>query len=227
MGEPYNKSYYPQFFLDQGFVPVNSWTSVFSVGSDRRRIIEKLKKRYDRAIDRGYTFRHIELSHWEEEIALVYDLITDSFSAFMGFHPLKKEVFIRHFSYLRNVIDPDLVYIALDPEDAPVGFGIVLPDLSPALRAMNGEDSLFAKIGFLLKRKKRDHHIGIYIGAKKEAVSRFPGIGGALGYLEVLDAERAGKPFIMALMSKQAYTQALAFHDESAVHTYELYEKSL
>jgi hypothetical protein len=157
----------------------------------------------------------------------VYGLISDSFSGFTGFHPVTKEAFVRHFAYLRNVIDPALVYIAHDPEGEAVGFGIVLPDLGPALRAMKGRDNLPAKIGFLLNRGRRDRHIGIYIGARKEAARRFPGIGGALGYLEVLDAEKRNKPFVMALMSRQAYTQALAFHDESKVHEYELYEKIL
>lgn len=227
IGEPYNKSYYPELIKVAGFKVLHKWRSVFSEGKDLEKTVIKTKIRYDRALKAGYTFRSIRLRNLIEELKILYRLIIDSFSRFPGFHIIDEDTFIWLNKGMEKVADPELIKFAVTPDGREIGFVIVFPDYSDAFRAMNGKNNLWAKFKFQFNKSSVKKLVGLYIGVLYEEVRKFPGIGGALGYLSVKKAWKNRIPIVIALMSENSFTSSRAYNEESIVHKYELYDKKI
>jgi len=226
-GEPYNRPSYPGLFEAAGFEVLKRWQSTFSEGEELRGMVEKTRPRFERALGEGYRFRPLELSRFEDEMATLHRLISDSFAGFLGFHPIEVSTFLELFGGLRALCVPDLIQFALDPDGAIVGYVCSLPDHPRALRALGGETHPLARLRFLLSRGRPAQHVTIYLGLVEAEQRRRSGLGGALAHLTTRSAHEAGVPLVSALMAEDSLARSYSHQRTNRVHTYALYSRSL
>ena len=82
--------------------------------------------------------RNVDKSHFDEEAAIILNLLNDAWSDNWGFVPLTEAEIAYAGKKLKPIIYEDLVRIAeLDGE--PVAFMMTIPDINELIRDLNGE----------------------------------------------------------------------------------------
>lgn len=148
--EPYNPRYYPEHWVRFGFQACCGYSSAIV---DSLSFAQGVKRHYTRAMAEGYRSRPFDPSRFDAELRLMYDLSTAIFAGSWMWRPVDFEEFRSLYAGMRGIMDPELSHFLFQGE-APVGFIFGLPDFAPAIRAMNGSQSLWAKARFLMKRKE-------------------------------------------------------------------------
>ena len=95
-------------------------------------VVEKLQKRSK------IKLRTLRLSDFENEIKRANDIYNQAWAPNWGFVPMDKDEFTYVTKNLKDIIDPDLVFIA-EFEDRPVAFSLALPDINQALIHLKGK----------------------------------------------------------------------------------------
>ncbi len=226
-GEPYNLPYYPSLFEGAGFEVLKRWSSTFSSGEDLGGMVEKTRPRFDRACEEGYRFRPLDLARFEDDMALLHGLISESFAGFLGFHPIEPETFLALFGGLKPVCIPDLIQFAIGKDGEVVGYACTLPDYPNGVRAMGGETNLWAKLKFLANRGRPTSHITLYLGITADEMKRRSGAGGALAHLTTKRAHEDGVPLVSALMAEDSYARSYSHQRFARVHEYALYRRAI
>jgi hypothetical protein len=131
----YNPSYYEALITSYGFGKAKDlyawWIDVSKGLEDPKiarfhRISEKVKKRL------GVTIRGADMSKFEEEVALIFDLYNGSWEKNWGFVPVSREEFATIAKDLKQIIVPSLVLIVED-KGKPVGFSVTLPNVNEVM----------------------------------------------------------------------------------------------
>jgi hypothetical protein len=148
--EPYNPRHYPAQWERFGF---RSCYSYRSARVDSARFAAAVAPHHARALATGYTSRPFDPAHFDTELRLMYDLSEAIFQGSWMWRPVSFDEFRALYAGMRGILDPDLCHFLYQAE-IPVGFIFGLPDLAPAIRAMNGSQSLVAKLRFLAKRRQ-------------------------------------------------------------------------
>lgn len=225
-GEPYNAAYYPRLFEAMGFQPFKAWQSTYAMGEGIKAMADKTKPRYEKALELGYRFRTLDIKRFDDELKLLYRLVSLSFAGFTGFHPIGESDFLDLFGGIKAIADPRLVYFAHDPHGQVVGYSCVLPDLAPAVRQMRGQTHLWAKLRFFAARRPQAH-IALYLGITPEEQAKRTGTGGALAHLTTSTAYASGLPLISALMAEGSFAASYSKDTTGRTHRYALYQRSL
>jgi GNAT superfamily N-acetyltransferase len=92
-------------------------------------------------------------AEFENELRRIYDLSVIAFRNNPYYVALEWEEFFELYRPSRPVLQPRLVWFALDRDQRPVGFLFCLIDYARAARAMAGSQSLWAKLKFLWYRR--------------------------------------------------------------------------
>ena len=229
-GEPYNKPYYPDFFQRYGFTVKDEWDSLIVTGQDRiKNMIVRGEKRYRMLLDRGYRFEPINMDNWSQEMKKLHQVMTASFAGFLGCTPLSVEELRRMMASSRYAIDPDLFLFIYNENNDLAGFAAAFLELGDAVRAMNGDSGLLAKLRFLQKRRKADK-MNFYIGgATPEELARRSGIGRA-GFYAIINGviEKGYETLMLTLRLKGNSAHGLAAKSETEPQReYALYELQL
>lgn len=118
--EPFYQDYYAGLFAAAGFEPIAHYLSNRDDGKDlHRERIRELEKRF---IEKGMTFRNIDLEAYEAELEKLYAFCMEAFRNNFLFTPLPKEDFIAKYLKLKSYIDPQYVIIAEDEKRNMAGF---------------------------------------------------------------------------------------------------------
>ncbi len=131
----YNPRYYMDYLEDNGYQKARDlWAYKLAT----QKFIENISDRLDRITNkiltrRNITVRNIEMHNFESEVELVKDLYNSAWSKNWGFVPMDDAEFDHLAEQLRQIIDPDLVFVATK-EGRPVGFSLSLLDLNQPLR---------------------------------------------------------------------------------------------
>jgi len=204
-GEPYNKTYYPDFFEKYGFIAKYFWDSIEATG---RKIIQKLtafgQQQYKYLLNEGYNFKQLNIRRLKEELKSFHSALTRSFEGFTGFTPLSLKEFMRMFEKTRCAFDSELFTLIYDPKNEMVGFALALLELSDAIRSMNGKNNLLSIIKFIHFRQ-RVNRINFYlIGITPEEKKKISGLGKAIAYFMVHQILNKGyEAIIFSLMAKE------------------------
>jgi hypothetical protein len=226
-GEPRNKPWHPVQFEAAGFSPVKSWASAFLDARGEAALLSSLARHRDRALAAGYSLRHPDPKRIDAEFRSIHAMIMESYSGFLGFLPIDGKTFSSLFRGLGSIWDPDLVHIAVAPDGKDAGFNIVLADPGRGVRAMRGSSSPLAVLRFLMNRDPRADHVDLYLGALPSAVRRGSGAGALLGAAACEAAMKAGRGFVMALVSDSSTVNSRIPEGAAETHRYALYERSL
>ncbi len=157
----YNPPYYQALIEQEGFtkamdllaynIEVNA-----KVGLDQ--FPPKLKRIMDKTMQRdGIVIRKIDVHHLQEEVAHVIPVYNQSWAANWGFVPMTQAEFDHLAHGLKDVLDPDLLYV-VEAKGEPIGMALSLPDLCDPLRRAYpkpGTPELLTLVKFMYNYKVR------------------------------------------------------------------------
>ncbi|MGD9646820.1 MAG: hypothetical protein AB7U73_13985 [Pirellulales bacterium] len=87
----------------------------------------------------------------DRDMALVKEIYYESWSKNWGFVPLSDEEFDESARQMARIMDPDLV-LFMYHHDEPAGICVILPDMNPLLRRLNGHIGLTGVFKYLYYR---------------------------------------------------------------------------
>ncbi|MEZ5360530.1 MAG: N-acetyltransferase [Candidatus Zixiibacteriota bacterium] len=132
----YNKPYYNDFAEQFGLRKAKDLVAFkIEVGSNfdprMRKLAERLQER------EGINVRSLNMRDFDGEIDRIIDVYNQAWAKNWGFVPMSREEF-RHMAHdMKQILDPDLVFIA-EVQGKPVGFSLTLPNINQALIKTNG-----------------------------------------------------------------------------------------
>ena len=154
IANPHNSAYYPPMYEAIGLRGVMDW---YAYWIDKQPMPERIKRVSDRFMDRHpeVTLRKLDMSRFDEEVELFFEVYTDAWESNWGHIPLSAEEFCFAASNMKQIINPDLCWFAfVDGEVA--GAAVTLPDANQVAKKMNGRIFPFGWWHFLTGRKKID-----------------------------------------------------------------------
>ncbi len=226
--EPYNKPYYNDFFIKYGFTKFKTWASYFVDKTEQiETILKRVKPKYDRAINMGYSFRKIDYSNFNNELSILHNLISDSFQHAPGYNAIDKSDFMEMFRPLKNILKEEYTKFAIDPEGKEIGYMLLFPDILKAIAAMNGKSNLLSKLKFLWHRNSFSSVIALYLGIIQSGDKKHLGLGGAQAYLMAKHALEYNNKIICGLVADNSFVNAYIRTDYSYTNEYALYSLSI
>lgn len=183
-GEPANKAYYSEFWEESGFKLSKEYYSYFFDIPDESFDSEKAKNRLKYFKDKGYVFIHPDLQNLEKYLREIYPVLTEGYKNFAGFKMISEEDFIKLYSPLSMILDPDMVFLAYK-ENELKGFLICLPDYGNLLYKTKTPAVLLNIMNIKANAKR---YVLLYMGIDAKCL----GLGSALSQL-VVDMLKAKK----------------------------------
>ncbi|WP_204105800.1 MULTISPECIES: GNAT family N-acetyltransferase [Spirulina sp. CCY15215] len=205
--EPNTPNSLYQVFLEQEFFPIAHYYSALCNDlkiRDRRLI--PVKKRLG---DRGITIRPLNRENVETELEKIYQIAIAAFRQNFLYQPISKTEFISLYRPILPYIQPELIVIAEEDQNKPIGFLFALPD---ALEAQRGSaiETVILKTVAILPQKN-------YAGLGSILVEKCHAIASQLGYKRV----------IHALMNKANPSYNISRYYTKPIRQYALFGKQL
>lgn len=157
----HNPPYYPQYAEKYGFHKsgYGDWVAyrfdLSTIGFDMNNSPDALRKIAARAIQRhgNVSVRTPKMKDWDAEVPRLHAVYNKSLAVLPEFSPIELADFESQAEGLRQIIDPDLVFIA-EVGGRTVGFALGLPNITEALKHANGLQSPLDYVRFLLARHR-------------------------------------------------------------------------
>jgi hypothetical protein len=165
-GEPQQKAYYLKFFEMVGMKQAKTWdTFRIRFWRSKRQYgeIREAKKPEHRLHIRG-----VDMSRFDEEMAIIHRLFIDTFKEMPEFEPIPFESFKQIYAGFRHIISPFFAFI-IEHEQKPVAFCVNFMDphsiITQYHRLNRWLPSLMAKLWLLLRIKMNFSRLLImYVG---------------------------------------------------------------
>lgn len=217
-GEPYNKDYYYDLFLANGYTVKEHYTSNLyrAIGEDY--VNEKFETRYRQFLEQGYRIESPKPEDYEKILEDVYRLITELYSDFPVFKDLSWEAFHSMFMSYKSIMNMSMTKIAYY-NDTVVGFYISLPDYGNKVYHLNPLNILRV----MRTKKNPKRYVMLYMGVD----AQHRGLGKAIVYSIMKELEQNRLPSIGALARDGKVTQTYAAEDIRSVYEYVLLEHPL
>lgn len=162
----YNPPYYPNLVESAGFKKEKDLLA-FRVerGWQPPEWVEQMA-RHIKEKDHVYV-RPLNLKKFQEELLLVKEIYHEAWFDNWGFVPMTDAEFAEMGKNLFRIVDPALVFF-LYYEEEPVGVGVIVPDINPVLRHLNGRIGLLGWLKILLYRRQITGFRGLIFGIRKK-----------------------------------------------------------
>lgn len=163
---PYNYPYYVDLIEAAGlrkekellsFIVDSTWQPADWI----RRLIQRLKRDGDAYVRPG------ERKRMREELALLKKIYDDCWAGNWGFVPMTDDEFDLMCGELERIADDELIFFVY-LKDEPVGAAVIVPDINPLLKRLNGKIGLLGLFKFLLYRKEIHGTRGLLFGIREE-----------------------------------------------------------
>lgn len=125
--EPVNPPAYPQQFEAAGFAPVAHYVS--RIVDDLEALTDRTREAEDRMTAAGYRIEPMNAGRFGGTLDAIYDLSLRAFAENPYYSPIRRPAFQTMYDPVRSFLDPELVLLARDAEDALLGFVFGFPDL--------------------------------------------------------------------------------------------------
>lgn len=150
----YNKKYYNDQFVNYGF---SLYHDVFAYKANKDDLLAKIDKlsRLLPQVQKRYSYKTsvLDTKNMEKELEDVYKILDLALPlSWEDFIPVKKSDVYSIFEQMKSLIVKDLIVIARNYQDEPIGFALTLPDYNEILKDFKGKLNLLNKIKFLLKK---------------------------------------------------------------------------
>lgn len=157
----HNPPYYPRYAEQYGFrkSEMGDWVAyrydLSTIHFDVNNAPVVIHKIAARARERhgGIAVRIPKMKDWEAEISRLHAVYNKSLAVLPEFSPIELAEFRSQAEGLREIIDPELVFIA-EVDGKAVGFALGLPNITEALKFANGLQSPLDYVRFALARRR-------------------------------------------------------------------------
>ncbi len=227
LGEPYNKSYYPEYIERFGFRIRQQWDTVELHGKELLfDLIKKGLVARDTLLEKGYRFEPFKLSRFSSEINKLYTIIQNSFSGFLGFTPIDLSEFARLFIPVRSIIDSRFFLFIYDEQDNLAGFAGAFPEISDWIRMVKEKNRYLSKFKFLIRRPPPSKILFFFGGISQQEAAKRSGLGKAAFAHTIEQILKAGfDQIIIALMAADSRARGLVKGNWATGHRqYALYQ---
>lgn len=219
----WNPEYYPRLYEGAGFVKA---MDLFAWELTAERVSERLM-RAGAAVEKRTraVFRSVDLKRFDREVRIFREVYNQAWSQNWGFVPWTEAEFDHVAKGLKQVVDPDLVFVA-EVDGRAVGFILALPDLNLALRHIHGRLFPFGLPVLLWHARKIRRCRVVILGVLKEY--RHRGIDTALYYRFVQSALRKGytsAEMSWILENNEPMNRQLEMMGARRYKTYRLYQR--
>ncbi|MBD3380626.1 MAG: N-acetyltransferase [candidate division Zixibacteria bacterium] len=133
---PYNPKYYIDFAEKFGFRKVKDLYA-YKITQENEpserivRIVDKIREKENVKV------RNINMKKFKQELKVVNKIYNNAWSKNWGFVPLPYDEFAHIARDMKEIVDPDLVFIA-EVDGNPIGFSMALPNVYQVLPYANG-----------------------------------------------------------------------------------------
>jgi hypothetical protein len=147
---PYNPPYYPSLVESCGFTKEKD---LFAFRIDAPYQLPEWMNRLAERMDqkKGIHIRGFRLKDPNPEFALVREIYNDCWSDNWGYVPMTDHEMLEVGISMAKIADPDLAFFIYF-EDEPAGVCVILPDINPLLKRLNGRIGLSGLLKVLLYR---------------------------------------------------------------------------
>jgi GNAT superfamily N-acetyltransferase len=233
----YNPPYYRELIERAGFTKAMDMYAYLKDVSQLRSMDafpEKLRRVTEKAMQhRQITIRKIDMKHFEEEVDRVKAIYNSAWARNWGFVPMTEAEFDHLAKGLKQVLDPDLIFI-VEAKGKPVGFGLTLPDVNEPLRRAYPRPGVpewwtLVKFFYYMKFRKAMKYIRVLVLGVLEEY-RVSGIDGVLYAKTAEEAMKKGYylgEFSWILESNDPMRSGLEGLGSVIYKTYRIYEKAL
>ena len=162
----YNPSYYPRLAELCGFTKEKD---LFSFRVDSTYQLPEWMDSFAQRLaqKKGIRIRSFRLKEPVPELALVRDIYNDCWSGNWGYVPLSDNETLEMGKSMVKIGDPDMAFF-IYYEDEPAGICVVLPDINPLLKRLNGRIGLQGLLKVLLYRREIIGLRGLLFGTKEK-----------------------------------------------------------
>ena len=177
VANPHNSAYYPGIYDALGLQPVVDW---FAYRCDAEMPgIKKMRRVGERLMSRNpeLVVRPMDLSRFDEEVALLYSIYTDAWQQNWGHVRVSDKEFRFIAEGFKQVIDPDICFVA-EVAGRPAAISVTLPDMNQVVKKMNGRLFPFGW-WYLLRRSRYIDRVRIFMLGVAEEFQNLP-LGAAL-----------------------------------------------
>lgn len=148
----YNLPYYGDLVESQGFSKEKDLIALMVEENDRSsQRVERLARRIVRKSN--VRIRPLNISDMENEVALIGHIYAACWSNNWGFVPMTEAEMDDMARNLKHIADPDLIFFLYYNNDL-AGVGLVVPDINPLLKRLNGKIGLPGLIKIALYKKE-------------------------------------------------------------------------
>ncbi len=162
----YNPPYYPRLVESCGFTKEKDLFSFLVEGA--YRLPEWMDKFAERmAQKKGIRIRSFRLKDPVPELALVREIYNDCWSGNWGYVPMSDNETLEMGKSMVKIGDPDLAFF-IYYEDEPAGICVVLPDINPLLKRLNGRIGVQGLLKVLLYKREITGLRGLLFGTKEK-----------------------------------------------------------
>lgn len=200
-GEPNQPAYYEKLWHQAGFVLKEKYLSNFYQVIPRMARQERLAKRYQQFLAKGYQILSPKSRDWERIIGEVFVLLSQLYADFPAFQAITEEQFRAIFADYRHILDFSMVKLAYF-KGGLVGFLICLPDYGTLVYQ---KLTLFKLLKIFRLRHKAKRYLVLYMGVQDGHL----GLGSALTY-----------PIYQALQARQAFSIGALIHQGTVTQSY-------
>jgi ribosomal protein S18 acetylase RimI-like enzyme len=166
----YHLPYYPEFAVKYGFEKEIDYVEFLSETPILGGIPPKLLRLGERIKERSKV-RMVKFKNRREMIGRapeVFHLLDETFEEIYGSVPLTDKQIKYYVKKYISFVDKDLIQLAVDDKNEPVGFMIAMPNLSKAMQKAKGRLLPFG-IFHILKAMRKSEVLDFYLaGIKKE-----------------------------------------------------------
>lgn len=146
-GMNYNKPYYQKHFEDYGF------NTVYEQITNHLDLTKPFPERFTKiakwvANKEGYTFKRLDVKHFEQFAKDFEEIYNDGWKNFENFTPIKLETVRESFEKMKLIMDPNLIWFTYINNE-PASFVVLLPDANLMIKSLNGKLDLIGKLKFL------------------------------------------------------------------------------
>ena len=185
----YNPPYYKEIIEHCGYKKKTDlfslyYTRIYEIGERVRRLSRRMAQR------KNITIRPFNMKKFDEDMALLRDAYNEIWSENWGFVPATEAEAALVAKEFRMIGDPDLVFFIYCGEEL-AGVCMLMPDVNPILKRLNGRIGIRGVITFLLHRRKIDGIRGMVLGFK----NKYRGRGYVLVVVDYLERVALAKGY--------------------------------
>jgi GNAT superfamily N-acetyltransferase len=158
---PYNPPYYLELVEGYGMIKAKDLYAYFideTVPTPPRvvRMAENIRKK------ERVKVRSLNMKEFDQEVAEIKQIYNSAWSKNWGFVPMTEEEFDHLAKNLKQIVDPQMVFIA-EVNGKPAGFSLALPDFNQVLSRLSGRLLPFGILKLLWHTKIKNKIDGVRI----------------------------------------------------------------